>query len=189
LVLDLAHPRRAEAERLIKRVYRECFRAAIGVDFPVLIGVADASGAIVAAAGCRLAKVGPLFLERYLDEPIERALARLAGANVERADIAEIGALATTGDGAAIALFAALARHLHQEGAVYAAATATRRLRRAFRAFGFGAREIAAADPARLAEHAKAWGDYCDQEPIVVAGRVEAGCARFQRGAGAGACA
>jgi len=39
---------------------------------PELFGMNNASGELCAVAGVRLANSEPLFLERYLDEPIDR---------------------------------------------------------------------------------------------------------------------
>jgi hypothetical protein len=180
-VIPQGHRLRKEAEALIERVYIETFGVDIQSHFPVLIGVVDECGRIIAAAGCRCAADEPLFLEQYLDEPIERALARAAGADVTRARIGEIGSLATAGGGAPL-LFAALACYLSEQGMTHAVATATRRLRRAFTAFGFSAGEIGVAQKAKLPNAGRDWGRYFEHDPVVVWGRVAAGLRRADMG-------
>lgn len=175
-ILHSAHPKRREAEQLIEAVYTASFDVALAAHFPTLIALFDDAGGVVAAAGSRRADKDPLFLEHYLDEPIERTLTRLSGRAVRRAEIAEIGNLATLSAGpAAPMLFAALAAYLAEDGATFAVATATRRLRRAFKAFGFGAAEIAPAARVKLPNAGADWGRYFDHDPVVVWGRVAAG--------------
>lgn len=183
-VVHPAHDLREEAERLIEAVYASTFSVRLAGHFPVLIAVVDEDNRVVAAAGCRRADDEPLFLEQYLDEPIERVLARQVNAPVARSEVMEIGSLAATGVGpAAQMLFAALAAYLYEEGAIYAVATATRRLRSAFRAFGFGANEIASANLAKLANGGAGWRGYFQHDPVVVWGHVASGVGGVRSGA------
>jgi hypothetical protein len=184
--MGVEHPWRRDAECLIEAVYRKAFEATLGEHFPVLLGLADPSGNIVAAAGCRFAARDALFLERYLDEPIDVTLTRRQKIAVTRRDVAEIGNLATLAHGHIVPLFAALADYLHDASISYAVSTATRRLRRAFDALGFCDGELAKADPARVANGATDWGNYYAHAPAVVFGRVAEGRARLS-GAAAGA--
>ena len=171
-ILDQAHPRRGEAEGLIEQAYQRAYDGVVSHHFPHLIGIRNADGALVAAAGFRWAHQEPLFLEQYLDAPIEVAASRPGLEIVQRDEIVEIGSLATDGGGASAALFAALAAHLRTQGATFAAATATRRLRRLFGLVGFETHRIAAANPARLADGGLAWGRYYEHDPVVVGGAV-----------------
>lgn len=180
IAIPQGHALRGEAEALIERVYVDTFGVEIRSHFPVLIGVVE-GGAIIAAAGCRCAADEQLFLEHYLDEPIEGRLARAAGAEVTRARIGEIGSLATAGGGAPL-LFAALACYMSEQGMTYAVATATRRLRRAFNAFGFSAGEIAVAHRAKLPNAGRDWARYFEHDPRIVWGRVAAGLRRADMG-------
>lgn len=164
-------PRRGEAEALIEAAYRRCYGGAVSGHFPNLMALRNGSGAVVAAAGFRWARREPLFLEQYLDVPIEHAVARI-GSQHEREGIVEIGSLATDGGGASAALFAALATHLEAEGATFAVATATRRLRRLFSLVNFETIQIVVADQARLGGAADIWGAYYEHDPIVVGGCV-----------------
>lgn len=159
-------PERERVEAYIEATYAEAFHGRIRAHYPTLMSVQDAQGQIHAAVGFRLAGDGPLFLERYLDEPIERVL------DAARADIAEIGNLASASAGASLFLFMALARHLHQLGCDHAVATATRQLRRTFGRVGFPTRTLINADPARLGAEAKDWGGYYERDPEVLAGAI-----------------
>lgn len=165
-------PERERVERYIEATYAEAFKSRLRAHYPTLMSVQDAQGEIHAAVGFRLAGHASLFLERYLDDPIETALSGALGAPVSRRGVAEIGSLASGSAGASFFLFMALARHLHQQGCDYAVATATRQLRRTFARVGFPTQRLTAADPARLGAEAKDWGGYYERDPEVLAGAI-----------------
>ena len=174
-VISIHHhfrPERRRVEAYIESTYAVAFNGRIRAHYPTLMSVQDARGEIHAAVGFRLAGREPLFLERYLDEPVERSLAGAMAAPVGRADVAEIGSLASRSAGASFFLFMALARHLRQLGCDYAVATATRQLRRTFARVGFPTLRLTTADPTRLGEEARDWGGYYDRDPEVLAGAI-----------------
>ncbi|WP_368886588.1 thermostable hemolysin, partial [Escherichia coli] len=70
---------------------------------------------------------------------MEAVLGQSLGAAVERSQVVEIGGLASSGQGATVFLFAAMARHLQREGLTFAVAVATSELRRIFHKAGLGA--------------------------------------------------
>jgi len=173
-----AHPRgapgRSAVESFLEAAYRRAFRGAIQSHYPTLLSLRDHRGEIQAAVGFRLASEGPLFLEQYLDAPVERLLPPLTGAMLTRPQIAEIGSLASNDAGASLQLFRALARRLDAEGCTHAVATATRQLRRLFKRIGFSTEILSAADPTRLGPAAAQWGGYYDRDPEVRAGAIAA---------------
>src|SRR5688572_8230358 len=73
VLYDEAAPGRPRVEAFIRSVYARCYRARLRSFAPTLAAWED-RGEVLAAAGYRSA-VDPLFLERYLDRPIEEALA------------------------------------------------------------------------------------------------------------------
>ena len=90
-----ADPCRPQVEAFIQRIYANRFEAQVKAFAPVLVGLHDRDGALVAAAGYRAAHTGTLFLERYLSQPVE---ALLYGANAtpgHRDGIVEVGHLAS----------------------------------------------------------------------------------------------
>ena len=172
-------PERRRVEDFIEATYDKAFAAKIQRHFPTLISAQDNTGQILAAAGFRFAQHNRLYLESYLDGPIEAAC-RARGINARRKEIAEIGNLASAGRGASIFLFLALASHLEQCGVRIAAATATKRLRRMFQAVRFESVELGEAGASQVAEGA-AWGAYYEHDPIVLAGEVKIGRQNLQR--------
>lgn len=173
-------PGRRASEVLIESAYRKCYGGVVSAHFPHLMSLKNSAGDVVAAAGFRWAREEQLFLEQYLDVPVEHAVSRLSGIPRGRAGIVEIGSLATDGSGSSAGLFSALAAHLEAEGATFAVATATRRLRRLFGLVGFETCRIGAAEPARLKGAAEAWGSYYQHDPVIVGGAVGVCAARLR---------
>src|SRR3546814_3987285 len=75
---------------LISRRYRESFGAWMAPGFPEYFTAGQG-----AALGYRRADCGPLFLETYLDKPVEQHVADIIGRRVERSEIVEIGNFAS----------------------------------------------------------------------------------------------
>ncbi len=169
-----AAPGRSTVEAFLEAAYQRAFRGEIRSHYPILLSLQDDRGEVQAAVGFRVASEGPLFLEQYLDAPVEDVLSPLTGQPLMRAQVAEIGTLASNNAGASVRLFQAVARRLDAEGCTHAAATATRQLRRLFKRIGFSTEILSAADPARLGPAAVRWGGYYDREPEVRAGAIAA---------------
>ncbi|HET6970556.1 MAG TPA: thermostable hemolysin [Phenylobacterium sp.] len=163
---------RAPVEAFLEDAYLSAFRGVLRRHYPVLVSVETGGGRIEAAAGVRFARDEGLFLEQYLDLPIEIEAARALNAPVARDQIAEIGNLASDRPGASLRLFAAIAELLAEEGCAYAAATATRQLRRKFGRMGFPTTPLAAAQATRLVADRSDWGHYYAREPEVMVGAV-----------------
>jgi len=177
-VLGRSHPGRAEAEAFAVRRFAEAFGARARADHPLIAVLRAADGEVLASAGVRFAEAEPLFLERYLDGPVEAEVERRLGAPAPRASIAEIGAFASIHPAWSLRLFEALPMWLSTAaGRRYAVATLRPELARALGRAGFRLQPIAEADPARLGDEASAWGAYYDGAPKVYAGRVVGGAA------------
>ena len=173
--LHRTHPQRREFEDFIAARFARAYGARLTHFLPHLLGVKDGLGRWQAAAGYAAAGAQPLFLEQYLDQPVELALAAALGAPIARGSVVEVGNLAANSAGMARSLIPQLARHLHRMGYRWVAFTATRALRNSFHRLGLKPVPIAAADPARLAEGGAHWGSYYDQDPVVVAGKISLG--------------
>lgn len=171
---------RREVEAFIERIYAKAYGAVIGQHYPTLISVRDAHGRILAALGVRTAGNHRLFLEQYMDTPVEAGVSEAFGMAVARDQIVEIGNLASAGHGAAVFLFAALTAYLECMGFTHLALTGTRLLRGYFAKLGLDPRDMGHADPARLSDGGKSWGTYYDTEPRLIAGDIRASYARLQ---------
>lgn len=178
-------PERSRAEAFLEAEYARAFGGRIRAHYPMLMSVRGRDGEVLAAVGFRLASAGPLFLEQYLDEPVEAAIARRLGEPVTRDGVVEIGNLASADPCVSRALFSALAAQLQQLGATYAVATATRQLRRSFERIRFPVTCLAEAEAGRLAQAADDWGTYYACDPQVVVGPISAALPALHAGVAA----
>ena len=172
--------RRQEAEAYIRSIFASRYQADPAAFAPNLVMLAQHQR-VIAAAGWRGAGTEKLFLERYLDTPIEVAMAQLAGQNVVRERIVEVGNLAADKPGGSIHVILTLGRHLQRLGFEWVVFTATQELIGILTKLGLPMLALAKADPARLGDEAVAWGNYYDTQPIVVAGRIQLGLDRMSR--------
>ncbi len=169
-------PERRKVEAFIEKTYAEKYGAVIKTHYPYLMSARNASGNILAAIGFRLANDAPLFLEQYLDQPIEQEISNKLGHRVEREKIAELGSLASQGQGATFFLFMVLADYLKSQELSYATITGTRVLARFFNHLGLDPRQLARADQSRLQDQSVKWGTYYATSPQVLFGDIAAGC-------------
>ncbi|MBL0720077.1 thermostable hemolysin [Piscinibacter sp. Jin2] len=179
-------PRRAEVEACIRQVYAQRFGARVERFAPRLLGLrSTVDGTLLGAAGYRFADQ-PLYLERYLDAPVDQLLGEHGPQRPPRAEIAEIGHLCALRPGDGLRLIPAVAAHLHAAGVRWAACTLTEELRRLFLRLGLAPVALGSADPARLRpEERAAWGDYYSHHPVVIAGRLQPAVERLQAAAAA----
>lgn len=170
---------RDAALQLINRRYADVHGAVPGLDYAVF-HVHRRAGAIGAALGYRRADSGRLFLEAYLDAPIEELLAVATGRTIVRRDIVEIGNLAADTAPAMVALWTLASNDLAGEAEI-AVAVLTAPLRHMFRRLGVTLHILAPATPERLGTAARDWGRYYLNDPQVCAGAIADGQARLAR--------
>lgn len=166
---------RQAVEQFIIDVYAKSYGAQIGVHYPILMSVQNETGDILAALGFRYAWQDPLFLEQYLNAPVEQVL------ETPRFAITEIGNLASAGGGASLLLFAALSAYLEAKKQEYAVITSTDFLENRFRDMGLKPKRLAKADASLLLRKDENWGSYYDTQPRVLAGNVHQGYKRLQK--------
>jgi hypothetical protein len=164
---------RLSLERFIAERFWLAYGARVQHFCTHLLGLRDGAGRWLAAAGYTPASGAELFLERYLDLPIETLLGRVAGRAVARRHVVEVGNLAA-GLGTSRELIPALGRELYEAGYRWVVFTATRELRNAFRRLRLEPLLLAAADAARLPDGGAAWGSYYAHSPLVVGGPIAA---------------
>ena len=160
---------RGSLERFIEARFAAAYGARVTHFSRHLVGMRDPSRRWHASAGYTPARDGPLFLESYLVEPIERILAHRCDGPVARDRVVEVGNLAATSAGMGLELVAATVRHLHDAGYAWVVFTATRELRNLFSRLGVPLISIATADPARLSDRGASWGRYYAHDPHVMA--------------------
>ncbi len=168
LVISEHHRLRAKAERLIRDVYEEEYGAKLSA-FPRNLFVAiDSQGDILSAAGFRTDDDG-FFSERYLDEPVETALAQLYGLRVMRERVFEISTFASRSPNSIAPFVSDAINYADSIGFEWGFFTLTRRLRQLLDRLGLEVSFLAPADAARI-EDAASWGGYYEKDPKVCAG-------------------
>lgn len=134
-----------------------------------------------AALGLRRAGQESLFLEQYLDEPIEQRLASVALQPVERHQVVEIGNLVATSRGGSLYLFLMLAELFHAAGLTWAIFTATPEVQQLLGKLAREPLALCEADGRRLGDGLSEWGSYYETRPVVTAINVPAERARLIR--------
>jgi hypothetical protein len=163
---------RARAERFIEQGYFDRFGSVITDHYPTLLSLQNSRGEVLAALGVRNAAHERLFLERYFDEPIERVIAVATGVVPVRAQILEIGNMASIGRSASARLIAGSAMYLEASRCRYAVVTATDELRKMLGSFGFAWDMLGPARPDRLPDRGRSWGRYYEQNPEILVGEI-----------------
>lgn len=175
-------PARAQVEDFIAGVFVRRFGASVTSFAPVLVTLRDPDdGQIAAAAGYRAAAEGPLFLESYLDGPVESVLAQHVAMPPARGEIVEVGHLAATRAGAGRQLMVHLGQHLARERYRWIVCTLTQELRHLLPRLGITPLALARADAAALAGGAVAWGSYYEHGPVVLAGDLAPALRRYRQ--------
>ncbi len=111
-----------------------------------------------------------LYLEQYLDQPVEAAIAAATGHSVERSHVVEVGNLAGANCRTAVRMVALLPGQLMAGGYRWIVFTATSAVREILLGFGAPLVELARAEGARIATGADDWGRYYESDPRVFAG-------------------
>lgn len=164
---------------LIHDRYAAVHGAVPAADYPayLTIGLPDAPQAVV---GFRRADAGPLFLEAYLDRPVEAVLTTRLDRPVTRAQVVELGDHASHRPAATVTLWRESAAALDGQ-ANFAVAVLTRPLRAMFARLGLPLIELAPARAEALGGAGAAWGRYYQTDPMVCVGDI-AGCrSRLER--------
>jgi hypothetical protein len=166
---------RGFAEAFIADRFQQSFGARIEAFMPRLFGMRDHDGRLCGAFGLRSTSCR-LFVEQYLHEPVETAIAASCGEVVERRGIVEVGHLSATYPGAVRTMIGLLATHLYKEGFEWVVFAGTASLRNAFARMGLFPIALQRARIERLpTEERAAWGHYYDHSPEVLVGRIREG--------------
>ena len=171
---------RIRTEHFIAERYKRDFDARIEAFMPRLFSLraaalGDHDAPIEGALGLRTAH-GRLFVEQYLDQPIEEAIHTATGERVERASIVEVGHFAGMRPGTMRTMIVLLTERLHREGAAWVAFAGTRALCNAFLRMNLEPVALCAAACGRLPEELRsAWGTYYRNDPWVYVGPVRDG--------------
>lgn len=173
---------RAAAERFIADVYARSYGARITHYADQLLGL-NRGDVWIGAVGYTMAEPGPLFVEHYLDRPVEDEIAALTGRSVRREHVAEVSNLAAPRSSAARQVIVHMTRLLHEIGRTWVVFTATRALLNSFDRLGIETLVLARAEPSRLPDRGAGWGSYYATGPHVVTANIPRGFAHLRRAA------
>lgn len=158
---------------VLGRKYLEAFGASPQLSFNAYVSAGREPDRL-AALGYRRAGDEPVFLENYLDAPVEVEVSRAFERPVARKAIVEIGNFAADNAIVMLDLWGTVVNDLAGRSEI-AVATLTAPLRRIFARIGVPFVSIAPASAERLGEQAAEWGSYYRQDPEVCAGEIVAG--------------
>lgn len=163
-------PDRQELEQFIRAMFKRVHNAEINHFMPKLMSVRDANGNLLAVCGLRHADQGKLFLETYLDAPIETLLSQHNNINIARAAILEVGNLAVAEPASIRSLLASISLYLHSTHAEWAVFTGISALRNSLTKLNMSLQPLGEANIKRIPEHERAaWGTYYNERPQVMA--------------------
>lgn len=161
------------AEAYIAQHFAREYNAHIGSFLPHLLTMRcqdNYSGAV----GMRNAGSATLYLEQYLEQPIEQAIAGIAQRFVKRERIVEIGNLVSTQRGASHLIFLIFSVMLQELGTEWIAFTATGQVAQILSRLKFHTHTLCAADQNKLqSEEAQQWGAYYQKKPHVLVGEIK----------------
>lgn len=177
-LIDQQHPLRAQAEAYVAQRYELAFDAHIQQFMPSFLGLVQQSD-IRSLCGIRDASKEALFLEQYLDFPIEEIIQQLSGCQVERKDLIEFGQLASFSKGLSPLHFYLITRQLVAMGYTWCVCTVTDTLFALFKRLGLDSYDVALADAARV-ENAQQWGRYYQHQPRIIVGNLVESLARLE---------
>ncbi|MBB1520648.1 thermostable hemolysin [Aquipseudomonas guryensis] len=166
---------RAAYQHFIHQRFNEAHGARVSHFMPELLGLRTPQAELTAVCGARLARSEELFLEQYLQAPVESVIARLAERPVSRSEIVEVGNLAAISPGNARLIIIAMTCLLARRGLQWVVFTGAATLINSFRRLGLEPLRLCEADPQRLGEQQHDWGQYYAQRPQVFAGNIQLG--------------
>lgn len=167
---------RHETEQFIHAWYKKHYGADVTHFLPNLLCLRNNQGNIQAVLGLREASRHPLFLEQYLDIPIEQALAAKINRPVDRSHLVEVGNLSASCSGGGRYLITALTSYLFTERYKWVIFTAGPALQNSFTRMGLNLQDLGPATPKALSQKERdTWGQYYEQKPRVMAGRIADG--------------
>jgi len=157
-----------------KDQYEERFACELSEFHPNTVSVYE-NNILTAVAGFRGAASGQLFLEQYLDTPIEDCIWAKFTPPAKRHEIVELGGFAASSRHAAFPLMMYLAPALHKLGYTKLVCTANKPIQICLKRLGLNPIFVADADQTKLAASDERWGTYYKGHPQIFTGDIKAG--------------
>ena len=171
--------RRLETQEFIAQAYHRVFRANLQSFYPSLIALHGESPLLCGAAGARYADGQELFLEQYLQSPVERLIENGARAPVQRSSVVEIGSFSVRRPALTYPFISMIGGWLQTYGVEWLVFSLTGTLRHLFTRAGVELLDLGPAQSSRLAQSDNDWGSYYQHDPRVMAARLTSGLDSF----------
>ncbi len=123
--------------------------------------------------GMRDASEESLYLESYLDSPVDEVIQRAADCAVSRAQIVEVGQFVVDDRGIVQDFFEDLVPFLASQGFEWVCFTGTDRIRAVLNRVGFSGLPVAAANQELVRNKPDRWGTYYEHDPVVIIGKLD----------------
>ncbi|WP_338506756.1 thermostable hemolysin [Erwinia aphidicola] len=159
----------------IREKYRETYNAQLTECMPWLLSLHDAQGELNAACGIRLAGAGPLYLEQYLDAPVEVLMSDHFPQEIAHNTLVEVGNFAASDGASARVMYAAVCLLLNRYHFTHIVFTGTHKIRNIFSRLRLSPVLLSDAHPERLRGSRDRWGSYYQYQPQVMVGELAGG--------------
>lgn len=161
---------REELEHFIRSNFKRVHNAEVHHFMPKLMSLRDFNGKLLAVCGLRHANQSQLFLETYLDTPIDALLSQHHDVQVNREAILEVGNLAVAEPANIRSLLANISLYLHSTHSEWAVFTGISTLRNSLTKLNMTLHTLGEASINRIPEHERdSWGTYYNERPQVMA--------------------
>jgi hypothetical protein len=180
-IVDGASGSRKMLEDRVRSGFGTHFGACIAGFMRQLTAYRHASGA-TGVIGIRSAADESLYLENYLEEPVERIISRLAGCPVGRCRIVEVGQFVVDDREIVVDFFLDLVPFLRSLGFDWICFTGTDRIRAILARMGLQGYPVAPATAERVNHLGDRWGTYYDNDPVVTIGSLSDPAGRWLEG-------
>lgn len=171
-VVDHDSEERASLEARVRSGFGMHFDACIEGFMPRFAHYRHTSGA-TGVIGIRRAADEPLFLESYLNVPVETVIEDVTGALIARDRIAEVGQFVVDDRDIVPSFFRDLVPFLVRNDFDWVCFTGTDRIRALLARIGFHGLPLARADETRVRNSTDRWGRYYDFDPVVILGKLD----------------
>lgn len=162
---------RSIVEQYIAAKFKQSHGASIEKFLPFILEMRS-DDSIDAAIGLRPGHFKPMFLEQYLDGPVEQQIAQFSNRPIDRSSLIEVGNLVVTKRAAGLILFLVVAAALAKANYEWMVFTVTPEVERLMQRLGFTPSYLVMADQSKLERNTTDWGCYYENAPKVMVGSL-----------------
>lgn len=155
-------------ERFARMVYYRRYGAKLNTFCRELLTLWSRNYGVISCVGINTPESGEIFLEQYLDRPVEEEVSRVTVGCVKRDEIVEVGTMAVYEGGLCRLMMAGLVGLLVEQNKRFIVCTAVKTLRNTFNRLSIPYLALAKATPERLKSGVGDWGSYYNASPEVI---------------------